>query len=99
MGLMLMMDMVESDEDSGPPSVAGREPRPTMSPSIHPTYDTMLLLSSIIHVYYRHLLIILHVNDCVTTSFAIGFCRSSRSVHCISPFMVYSSVHSPSYRF
>jgi hypothetical protein len=70
---MLMMDMAGSDGDSGPPSAAGREPRLTVSRLSHPTYDPMLLLSSIIHVHYRHLLIILHVNDCVTTLFAIGF--------------------------
>jgi len=41
--LTSMMDMVEGDEDSGPPSVAGREPGPPMPPFLsHATYDTML---------------------------------------------------------
>jgi len=41
-----MMDMVESDEDSGLPSVAGHEPGPPTSRlfMFHATYDTMLLL-------------------------------------------------------
>lgn len=92
------MVMVENDEDSGPPSAAGRESRSTMSPLSHYPYDIMLPLSSIIHVHYRHLLIILHVYDCFTTSFTIGFCRYSRSIHRISSSTVYYSVHSPSLR-
>lgn len=67
-------------------------------PLSHFAYDTMLLLSSTIHVHHRHLLIILHVNDCFTTLSTIGFCRSSRFLHCISPFTVCSSVNSPSLR-
>jgi hypothetical protein len=69
-------------------------------PLCHPRYNprmTLCSLSSIIHVYYRHLLIILHVNDCVTTSFAIGFAAPLVPFTAISPFMVYSSIiHSPS---
>lgn len=73
--VMSMMDMVESDEDSGLHSVAEREPgSPTMpSPLIPPMAPCCSSLSFIIHVHYRHLLITIHVNDCFTTSLTLVF--------------------------
>ena len=47
-GLMSMMDMVESDEDSGPPSVAEREPEPAMPLFLTPCHMT-LCCSSLVH--------------------------------------------------
>ena len=78
-GLMSMMGMVESDEDSGPPSVAEGELGPnTFLISCHmpPCCSS---LSLIIHVHYRHLLIPIHVDDCYTTSLTFGFFRSPHS--------------------
>lgn len=72
--LTSMMDMVESDEDSGLPSAAEHEPGSTMLPP--PTscpHMTLCYSSFIIHVYYRHLLISIHVNDRFTTSLAFFF--------------------------
>jgi len=74
--LTSMMDMVEGDEDSGPPSVAGPEPGPPMPPFLSHLMPHMTLccpsLSFIIHFHYRHLLISLHVNDCFTIPLAFG---------------------------
>lgn len=81
-----MMVMVESNEVSGPPfRAAGRELRSHYTPLPRPTYNAMLLPSPIVHVHYRHLFIVIHVNDLFTTPSALGFCRSSRSTYRIGP--------------
>ena len=72
-GLTSMMGMVESDEDSGPPSVAEREPGTQyVSYLMPPMTPCCSSLSLIIHVHYRHLLTLIHVNDCFTTSLTFG---------------------------
>ena len=85
-GLVLMMDTVESGEDSGPPYAAGGEPSPTMSPLSHPP---MTLCCS------SHALFKFTIGIC-SSSFMLmivsrprpqlAFPASPRSIHRISPF-------------
>lgn len=87
-----MMGTVESDEDSGPRSVAEREPGPTCHPFLSHAHMTLCCpsLPFIIHDHYRHLLILIHVNDCLTTSLTL--------VLSFAPLIQYipSATHDPS---
>jgi hypothetical protein len=90
-----MMDMVESNEESGPPSVAEREPGLVTSHSlischIRP-HDAP---PPPIHVHYRHLLIPLHVDDCFTSSLHLVF--SGPLIHRLC--MVSPLVHTLTFR-
>ena len=99
-GPMLMMDTVESDEDSGLPSAAGREARPTISLLSHLTYDAMLP---------SHPLFMFIIGICSSSFMLMIVSRPHSQLVFAAPLVppppplphqpiVYSSVHTPSLR-